>query len=166
MSEATIYCILILLYLQYKNNANANTVNSLEINPLTLKTAMKTNNALELHEFLSELEDLEIQNLFQKVIKITNTNQVEELDKAPRFLQTLVIITFISPHEKMEETLLNKLNEANRNLNKFGKYTGHAMYYQIICTMLDIIIHSDELMGAFEAELQELQTQPNGEKAN
>lgn len=113
---------------------------------------METNNALELHEFLSKLEDLEIQNLFQKVIKITNVNQVEELDKAPRFLQTLVIITFISSHKKVEETVVDKLNEANKTFNKSEKYTGHAMYYQIICTMLDIILHSDELKEAFEAE--------------
>lgn len=113
---------------------------------------METNNALELHEFLSKLEDLEIQNLFQKVIKITNINQVEGLEKTPRFLQTLIIITFFSSHGKIEETVVDKLNEANKTFNKSEKYTGHAMYYQIICTMLDIILHSDELKEAFEAE--------------
>ena len=126
---------------------------------------METNDVL-LHEFLSKLDDLEVQNLFQKVIQITGANTIKKIEKTPRFLQTLIIITFFSSHEKIEETILNKLNEANKTLNKSEKYTGHSMYYQIICTMLDIIIHSDELKGAFEAELQELQTQPNGEKPN
>lgn len=126
---------------------------------------METNDVL-LHEFLSKLDDLEVQNLFQKVIQITGANTIKKIEKSPRFPQTLIIIAFVSSHKQIEETLVNKLNEARKARDKMETYIGHSMYYQIICTMLDIIIHSDELKGAFEAELQELQTQLNGEKTN
>lgn len=102
----------------------------------------------DINYYLSKLDDLEVANLYLKVLDIVIAPNPEKLGKRRAF-QTLTIITFVDKTGLMKDRLLEKLQNIEEKTSDPSKFSSlknmeiilHSLFYQIFYIFFEIALN-------------------------